>query len=848
MGNKADKKKVVGDIRKEIEASKGTLIGGHYVNALKLISQVLFTSSSGFILELIQNAEDSGLGLRHKGVFELYINSHRVKVVHNGRPFSENDVKDLCGIGSSKKPERGTLGYLGIGFKSVFKVTDRPEIYSNGYQFKFDRDAWDSPADTPWQVIPIWIDEPSQPIETEKTTFIIPYRDREAHYSRLINEVKKLKTDLYLFLRWLKNIVVIDEDSGQEWTLENEGETQDGITILKHDDDEQRFKFFRRVVHVPDEVKQDRLTQECKRANVSQREIAIAFALDEEGNLAPSEAGAMYGGVYSFLPLGEARSGAQFPIQADFLVQPGRDAINYEATWNHWLTEEVADLCEEAICYFKNHDKWKYQFLPVFEFNKSEGLESYDSLFGPKLIEPIERFLDEDACVPTEDGRWAKPALVVQLTEDEKATQDLIAKGILREDQIAPVLGGQPDLKLVAPGVRGRASRPFTEVDRLQLLRNKAFLEERCQGADAASWFRALYRWLSENRIWIITQAYKDRRVNQHEYSTRWAPLDGRTYRARIESYHSEEFVLTADMRLLKGGEVSLFDSPPPDPTLKDLADTLHASKSMLHRDILADVKDEAQQRALKGFLTGYTGVQILDSKAVCREALLPKILTGAPRPSSQDLLKYTSYCQRILGDEEMPRGYELWVLTNRGSIKAANEVLFSLGFKPEQDWQTHQRYVSGLSFVSSRYVAGVTGNDDLKAWSQFFKAGGVKDAPDNGVEEFAMKYAEKKLNSKCKSVVPVDKRNFGYDLEAVTLSGEKMYVEVKGQSSEKDVELTENETQAADKHKDSFYLCVVSSIPNNPSMYMVQNPAAPGIGRKDKLTISVNTWRAAKW
>jgi len=74
------------------------------------------------------------------------------------------------------------------------------------------------------------------------------------------------------------------------------------------------------------------------------------------------------------------------------------------------------------------------------------------------------------------------------------------------------------------------------------------------------------------------------------------------------------------------------------------------------------------------------------------------------------------------------------------------------------------------------------------------------------------------------------------------------MHIEVKGQSSERDVELTDNETEAADKHKDAFYLCVVSSIPNDPAMHMVKNPAAPGVGKKDKLTILVDIWKAAIW
>ncbi|MBI4294976.1 MAG: hypothetical protein HY669_02270 [Chloroflexi bacterium] len=498
MGNEGAQKEVIKRIRGEIEASSGTHIWSDYVNALKLISQVVFTRSSGFILELIQNAEDAGLGLKSQGVFEIRINKDRVKVTHNGQPFSEENVKALCGIRSSKKPEKGTLGYLGIGFKSVFKVTDRPEIYSNGFQFKFDRNDWSDPSSAPWHVMPIWIDQPSEAVDTARTTFIIPFREA-SYYSGLREEVQKLRTELYLFLNWLKKIDISDEVSGWNTTLENKGESEEGITTVEHGTQQQRFKFFRRSIEVPNWVKQDRLTQEY-RANVTKREIAIAFALDEKGDLNPSFAGAMYGGVYSFLPLGEAKSGAKFPIQADFLVQPGRDAINYEAKWNHWLLEEVANLCKEAIAYFKKHDKWKYQFFPAFDFTKSPG-EPYDKLFGPKLIEPIEKFLNDRDSAPTKDGGWVKPKQVVRLTEDHEAAKNLVAMGILKEDEIAPVLGDQPDLKLVHPDVLEPPSQPLNKVDRDDLLNNAAFLETKRQQPDAASWFRSLYLWLAKSLL-----------------------------------------------------------------------------------------------------------------------------------------------------------------------------------------------------------------------------------------------------------------------------------------------------------------------------------------------------------
>lgn len=109
----------------------------------------------------------------------------------------------------------------------------------------------------------------------------------------MLQEIEQLRTELYLFLRWLKKIEITDEISERALTLENVGENEEGITTLKHDGQEQRFRFFRRVLNeIPDWVKQDRLTQEY-RANVTQREIAKAFALDKDGNLEPSEAGAM---------------------------------------------------------------------------------------------------------------------------------------------------------------------------------------------------------------------------------------------------------------------------------------------------------------------------------------------------------------------------------------------------------------------------------------------------------------------------------------------------------------------------------------------------------------------------
>ncbi len=817
-------KEVVDNIRQEIEDARGTHIWDDYVNALRLISQVVFTRSSGFILELIQNAEDSGLDMTESGTFEIRMNQQRVKISHNGRPFNENDVKAISGIRSSKKPERGFLGYLGIGFKSVLKITDRPEIYSNGFQFKFDRTHWADPSSSPWHVIPIWIDEPSEPVDASRTTFVIPFRE-PTDASRIVDEIKKIRLELYLFLRWLRTIEIADETSGEHWTLENLGENQEGVSTLKSDGEERRFKFFRRKVEVPDWVKDDRLTQEY-RANVTQREIAIGFALDENGNLAPNEAGAMYGGVYSFLPLGEAKSGAKFPIQADFLVQPGRDALNYEAKWNHWILEEVEKLSLDAITFFKTHDTWKYQYLPAFEFTHSKGLESFDKLFYPKLIGPIEKHLASTDSVLTIDDKWTKISEVVRLTEPKQVIDDLVRLQLFEPEEIAPAFGGKENLKLVHPRVVEQKNHPLARANRWDLLKNSELLQTKSKEQTAGLWFARLYEWLQENPTY-------------DEYTHR------RRLIRNVKGYHDYEFVLTSQSELKKGGDVFIPDLSSNNPALNELASLLQSSKPIIHPDVFSNALDEDAKK-LRGFLIGLVGVQVLNAQTICKEMILPRIVSKAPQPSPDELLSLTKLCKEILATD-LGEGIELWVKTKSKSIKTSKEVFLSSEFRPLRNWETHQAFVPGLSFIDGTYLPADYTDDDLKMWRDFFKAAGIRENPDNGVEQFAINFVLEKLKGKYQNVQLVEKLNYGFDIQAETRDGDPIQVEVKGLSDERDVELTGNEADAADTYKSSFYLCVVASIPNSPTIHLVNNPGQPGIGKKDKLTIPAEVWKVSE-
>ena len=128
---------------------------------LDLLGQ-LYSERTHFIFELIQNAEDAGAtGL----AFELF--EDRLELRHDGRPFTEADVRGVCGVGQSDKAgdkagDLTAIGKFGIGFKSVYAYTRTPRIYSGGEAFRIEN-----------FVRPYAVNPPAEP--AAETLFVFPF-------------------------------------------------------------------------------------------------------------------------------------------------------------------------------------------------------------------------------------------------------------------------------------------------------------------------------------------------------------------------------------------------------------------------------------------------------------------------------------------------------------------------------------------------------------------------------------------------------------------------------------------------------------------------------------------------
>jgi Molecular chaperone, HSP90 family len=154
---------------------------------LDLLGQ-LYSERTHFIFELIQNAEDAGAT---ELTFDLF--EDRLEVKHDGRPFTEADVRGICGVGKSgKSGDLTKIGKFGIGFKSVYAYTKNPRVYSSDEHFRIESYVRPFSADP--------LDEP-----VPGTLFVFPFDHDTVSAAMAVAEISSALTGIepatLLFLR-----------------------------------------------------------------------------------------------------------------------------------------------------------------------------------------------------------------------------------------------------------------------------------------------------------------------------------------------------------------------------------------------------------------------------------------------------------------------------------------------------------------------------------------------------------------------------------------------------------------------------------------------------------------------
>ena len=126
---------IISKIRNQFlnEARNSPLLFNDLANVEKYISE---SYSGRSLIELLQNADDA----LAKRFYVKIINDSTYIVANDGRSFDEKDILALCRSGASTKTRHSnTIGFRGIGFKSVVNYAEVVHLSSGNIKTTFSR-------------------------------------------------------------------------------------------------------------------------------------------------------------------------------------------------------------------------------------------------------------------------------------------------------------------------------------------------------------------------------------------------------------------------------------------------------------------------------------------------------------------------------------------------------------------------------------------------------------------------------------------------------------------------------------------------------------------------------------
>jgi hypothetical protein len=816
----------IGQLNSRQESSDESLMAA-LAGAINRLEKA-FPEQWHFLMEFIQNADDS-----QSTSFSLRLTEDKVTILNDGREFDYNDVESVCNVGQSSKahPDKGEdyIGYLGVGFKSVFLISDNPRIFSGEYQFEFDKHNWSDPTQNPWQITPIWMHDDTDTLPEEfNTKFEIPFSDdiNQETFDKLTSEldVGQISDRTILFLKNLETIEIVDEVNGVEKTISKSvvvaRDEYDIVEVTTERTDEvetTRWLRFNDTVEVPERVKEDRMTKQWERHTINHREIIVAFELDMDDTLQKQE-GTAHIGVFSFLPLKEVPSGLNFLVQADFLTAPGRETIHRDAPWNRWLAQEIFELIkDQAIPAFKQDSNWGKNFTTVLYPQKGGH-----SLFDDEIHRPLQGHLEGAPVLLTASGGFNHPRDCVRidpsinpLISDEEFTKLYPKKSKLH-----------PDCDVAAALEQEMASGPTYSPNR-GLSDSMGQLFELKAQEQETDFFSRMYREIGE---WTENT------------------LSGTKLRR-------EEIALTEAGELKMPRHVSMVDDD------LDLSSDVRDDIDILHPRM-----DETARETLE-----LLGGKKLDQKEIDKRArgtdTIRSLEQGDPggvserasvnnTPPEQEPVEFEPEWSELSDERKIEQTVEVLDLFHEGvvsvhdlgDIKAKSKngewvspksLLFPAEYQPHhriEALHTAGLIPTSVSFLSTDYLEA---KDDVRRWKKFFETIGVESNLHeiSIIEQVAIESAlliEKNEGRDAKAL-PRHEEVEGYDIK----SGSRV-IEVKGSKKEMPkVKLTRKQFSRLKDDRDNYYLYIVRNALQNPSVSVIKGENILNVDRSIRVDYS---------
>lgn len=449
----------------------------------------LYSDRTQFLLELLQNAQDA-----HATRVRFDLHLDRLDVRHDGRDFTEADVRGICGIKrGTKADDPDQIGRFGVGFKSVYAYTSRPTVHCGDEHFQVRDYVHPYPAD------------PVDPGNGWSTLQVLPFDRSDVTPKDAVDQIsgrlQRLTGRTILFLRNLTELEWFTPDGRSDHILrETRRETRNDRTIQRISllagagaETEEEWLVFDQPVHIAD--------------GVDPGTVEVAFALTRDDRDAELITPADDTELVAFFPTSR-ETHVGFLIQGPFVPTASRDNVRDDHPLNRQLVAEATALTIEALEAIKEMGLLKVAALETLPLESTKFAPGH--LLHP-LYDSIRDALTNRPLLPTADGRYLA------------ATQVRLARGaglraLLSPEQLGELLevdgevawldtgisadrtpalhrylvGHRPPRWLSQPELPGLV--PGMELDPASIVRR---IDPNFLAQQSADWMISLYRWLA---------------------------------------------------------------------------------------------------------------------------------------------------------------------------------------------------------------------------------------------------------------------------------------------------------------------------------------------------------------
>ena len=335
---------IIIELQKEfqIEANNAPMLFKDLAKVEQYIAESYKTRS---FIELIQNADDA-----NSKRFGIHIYDNFVIVGNDGRDFNYDDVKAICRSGSSNKVRGGsTIGYRGIGFKSVVNLAENVYVLSGNINFMFDkyrtRELLNIDDDVPLIRIPHMVNDIPHIVEINelktKYNYSTIFLFENIKENTVESELLSFDKSSILFLNSVEEINLINKNSKRTITKK----INDNICVIS----------------------ENSINEEWMIISSSNKYDKLAFKVNDGKIISASPEESL---IHSFTPTTEV-TGGYFKINGNFSTDPSRKNIDFddisEGSFNN-CANMLANIIVEIL---NGSNKYIGFFKPFVEFNNA---------------------------------------------------------------------------------------------------------------------------------------------------------------------------------------------------------------------------------------------------------------------------------------------------------------------------------------------------------------------------------------------------------------------------------------------------------------------------------------------